>query len=458
MALEETLIANNSSLKNEMDYLEQVLLNTHRIDPNLYEEYDVKRGLRDSNGKGVLTGLTEVSDVCGFDVINGRKIPAEGSLYYQGINVNDLVHGLGSKKFGFEETIFLLLFGRLPKEEELKRFLGIMFELESLSGRFVRDVVMKASNSNIMNAMQRCILTLYTYDDNPEDISVENVLRQSLELIAKMPLIAVYSYHAYRHFRKDETLLIRNPEKGRSFAENLLLMLRPNGQYTELEAKVLDIALVLHAEHGGGNNSTFTTHVVSSSGTDTYSAIAAALCSLKGPKHGGANIKVVQMFDDLKANVKDWSNEEEIREYLLKLLNKEAFDKAGLIYGMGHAVYSLSDPRSKILSRFVKQLSEEKGKEEEYQLYATVERLAKQVIGEKRKIYKGVSANIDFYSGFIYSMLGLPHQLYTPLFAIARIVGWSAHRMEELMNGNRIIRPAYKAVAPHREYTPIDER
>ena len=454
----DILIANTDDLRSDMNYLEKTLLKGHRIDPNLYEEYDVKRGLRDSTGRGVLTGLTEVSDVCGFDVVNGRKIPAEGGLYYQGINVNDLINGLKGKRFGFEETTFLLLFGRLPKKDELEHFLKVLSELEDLSGRFVRDVVMKASSSNIMNALQRCVLTLYTYDENPEDISVENALRQALELIAKLPLIAVYSYHAYRHFRKDETLLIRNPEKGRSLAENILYMLRPDGQYTELEAKVLDVALILHAEHGGGNNSTFTTHVVSSSGTDTYSAIAAALCSLKGPKHGGANIKVVQMFDDLKANVKDWSNEEEIREYLLKLLNKEAFDKAGLIYGMGHAVYSLSDPRSKILSRFVKQLSEEKGKEEEYQLYATVERLAKQVIGEKRKIYKGVSANIDFYSGFIYSMLGLPHQLYTPLFAIARIVGWSAHRMEELMNGNRIIRPAYKAVAPHREYTPIDER
>ena len=454
----DILIANTDDLRSDMNYLEKTLLKGHRIDPNLYEEYDVKRGLRDSTGRGGLTGLTEVSDVCGFDVVNGRKIPAEGGLYYQGINVNDLINGLKGKRFGFEETTFLLLFGRLPKKDELEHFLKVLSELEDLSGRFVRDVVMKASSSNIMNALQRCVLTLYTYDENPEDISVENALLQALELIEKLTLIAVYSYHAYRHFRKDETLLIRNPEKGRSLAENILYMLRPDGQYTELEAKVLDVALILHAEHGGGNNSTFTTHVVTSSGTDTYSAIAAALCSLKGPKHGGANIKVVQMFDDLKANVKDWSNEEEIREYLLKLLNKEAFDKAGLIYGMGHAVYSLSDPRSKILSRFVKQLSEEKGKEEEYQLYATVERLAKQVIGEKRKIYKGVSANIDFYSGFIYSMLGLPHQLYTPLFAIARIVGWSAHRMEELMNGNRIIRPAYKAVAPHREYTPIDER
>ena len=452
MALEETLIANNSSLKNEMDYLEQVLLNTHRIDPNLYEEYDVKRGLRDSNGKGVLTGLTEVSDVCGFDVINGRKIPAEGSLYYQGINVNDLVHGLGSKKFGFEETIFLLLFGRLPKEEELKRFLGIMFELEALSGRFVRDVVMKASNSNIMNAMQRCILTLYTYDDNPEDISVENVLRQSLELIAKMPLIAVYSYHAYRHFRKDETLLIRNPEKGRSLAENLLLMLRPNGQYTELEAKVLDIALVLHAEHGGGNNSTFTTHVVTSSST------AASIGSLKGPRHGGANLKAQKMFDDIKASVKDWDNEDEIRLYLRKILNKEAFDHSGLIYGMGHAVYTLSDPREKLLKSFAEKLAKEKGLENEFALYDRVERLAKEEIMTHRKMFKPVCANVDFYSGFVYTMLGIPEELFTPLFAIARIAGWSAHRLEELLNAGKIIRPAYKYVGHHTEFYARDER
>ena len=458
MALEETLIANNSSLKNEMDYLEQVLLNTHRIDPNLYEEYDVKRGLRDSNGKGVLTGLTEVSDVCGFDVINGRKIPAEGSLYYQGINVNDLVHGLGSKKFGFEETIFLLLFGRLPKEEELKRFLGIMFELESLSGRFVRDVVMKASNSNIMNAMQRCILTLYTYDDNPEDISVENVLRQSLELIAKMPLIAVYSYHAYRHFRKDETLLIRNPEKGRSFAENLLLMLRPNGQYTELEAKVLDIALVLHAEHGGGNNSTFTTHVVTSSGTDTYSSIAASIGSLKGPRHGGANLKVQNMFEDIEANVKDWTDEKEVEAYLRKILNKEAFDHSGLIYGMGHAVYTLSDPREVILKRFARDLAQEKGMMKEFALYELVERLAGRLVMEQRRLFKNVCANVDFYSGFVYTMLGIPKELFTPIFAIARIPGWSAHRLEEILNASKIIRPAYKYVGHHANFVPFDER
>ena len=429
-----------------------------KIDVRLYADYDVKRGLRDSGGKGVLTGLTEVSDVCGFDVINGRKIPAEGSLYYQGINVNDLVHGLGSKKFGFEETIFLLLFGRLPKEEELKHFLGVMFELEALSGRFVRDVVMKASNSNIMNAMQRCILTLYTYDDNPEDISVKNVLRQSLELIAKMPLIAVYSYHAYRHFRKDETLLIRNPEKGRSLAENLLLMLRPNGQYTELEAKVLDIALVLHAEHGGGNNSTFTTHVVTSSGTDTYSSTAASIGSLKGPRHGGANLKVQNMFTDLKANVKDWESDEEITAYLQKILNKEAFDHAGLIYGMGHAVYTLSDPREVILKRFAQALAEEKGMIDEFKLYDKVEGIAGKLVMEHRKLFKNVCANVDFYSGFVYSMLGIPEELFTPIFAIARMPGWSAHRLEELISANKIIRPAYKYVGHHADFVPFDER
>ena len=446
------------NLKDSMELLGEELMNGHRINPNLYVEYDVKRGLRDSAGKGVLTGLTEISDVTGYDLINGRKIPAHGRLYYQGYNVNDIVDGLKGRKFGFEETIYLLLFGRLPSDKDMEIFKNIMENFETLSGRFVRDVVMKASNGDIMNAMQRCILTLYTYDSKPEDISAENVLRQSIEMIAKLPLIAVYSYHSYRHFRRDETLFIRNPQKGLSLAENILLMLRPDGKYTELEAKVLDIALILHAEHGGGNNSTFTTHVVSSSGTDTYSAIAAALCSLKGPKHGGANIKVVQMFDDLKANVKDWSNEEEIREYLLKLLNKEAFDKAGLIYGMGHAIYSVSDPRAEVFKGYVEQLAREKGRMKDYQLYATVERLAPKVIAEERKIYKGVSANVDFYSGFVYSMLDLPLELYTPMFAIARIVGWSAHRMEELINVDKIIRPAYKNVLPEAEYIPLGER
>ena len=456
----DILIANTDDLRSDMDYLEKTLLKGHRIDPNLYEEYDVKRGLRDSTGRGVLTGLTEVSDVCGFDVVNGRKIPAEGGLYYQGINVNDLINGLKGKRFGFEETTFLLLFGRLPKKDELEHFLKVLSELEDLSGRFVRDVVMKASSSNIMNALQRCVLTLYTYDENPEDISVENALRQALELIAKLPLIAVYSYHAYRHFRKDETLLIRNPEKGRSLAENILYMLRPDGQYTELEAKVLDVALILHAELVGGNNSTFTTDVVTSSGTDTYSAIAASIGSLKGPRHGGANLKVQNMFADLKSHVDQdhWDNEDEIITYLKKVLNKEAFDHAGLIYGMGHAVYTLSDPREVILKRFAQALAEEKGMTEEFELYNRVENIAGKLIMEHRKLFKNVCANVDFYSGFVYSMLGIPEELFTPIFAIARMPGWSAHRLEELINANKIIRPAYKYVGHHTDFVAFDER
>ncbi len=445
-------------LKHRILELENELLNSHRIDPNLYIEYDVKRGLRDSAGKGVLTGLTEVSDVTAYNLINGRKIPAEGSLYYQGYNIYDLVSGLKGRKFGFEETVYLLLFGRLPNEEELKKFVDVMFELETLSGRFVRDVVMKASNSNIMNSMQRCILTLYTYDSQPEDISAGNVLRQSLELIAKLPLIAVYSYHSYRHFRKDEMLFIRNPEKGLSLAENILLMLRPDGKYTELEAKVLDIALILHAEHGGGNNSTFTTHVVTSSGTDTYSSVAASIGSLKGPRHGGANLKVQDMFEDIMANVEDWTNEEEVENYLRRILNKEVFDHSGLIYGMGHAVYTLSDPREVILKKFAKQLAEEKGLNSEFALYELVERLAGRLIMEQRKMFKNVCANVDFYSGFVYTMLGIPKELFTPIFAIARIPGWSAHRLEELMNASKIIRPAYKYVGRHTDFISLEDR
>ena len=352
-------------IKEDMLKLEKELMRNERIDPNLYVEYDVKRGLRDSAGKGVLTGLTEISDVNGYKLINGRKIPSDGELFYQGINIYDLINGLHGRKFGFEETVYLLLFGKLPDKEELDMFLNVLFELENLKGRFVRDVVMKASNGNIMNSLQRCILTLYTYDSNAEDITPENVLRQCMELIAKIPLIAVYSYHSYRHFRKDEMLFIRNPEKGLSLAENILLMLRPNGIYTELEAKVLDIALILHAEHGGGNNSTFTTHVVTSSGTDTYSSFAASIGSLKGPRHGGANLKVQNMFADIKAHVSDWTDEEEVAGYLKKILNKEAFDGAGLIYGMGHAVYTLSDPREVILKDFARKLAEEKGMMEE---------------------------------------------------------------------------------------------
>lgn len=445
-------------LKKEMEFLEGELFKNHRIDPNLYIEYDVKRGLRDSAGKGVLTGLTEISDVCAYNLINGRQIPAEGSLYYQGVNVQDIVRGLEGRRFGFEETIYLLLFGRLPSQQELDMFLDVMYELQSLGARFVRDVVMKASNANIMNAMQRCVLTLYTYDENADDISPANVLRQSLELISKLPLIAVYSYHAYRHFRRDETLFIRNPQKGLSMAENILLMLRPDGVYTELEAKVLDIALILHAEHGGGNNSTFTTHVVSSSGTDTYSSTAASIGSLKGPRHGGANLKVQNMFADIESNIQDWADEEEVSAYIQKILNKEAFDHTGLVYGMGHAVYTLSDPREIILKKFAAALAKEKGREDEFALYETVERLAGTLIMEQRRLFKNVCANVDFYSGLVYSMLGIPEELFTPIFAIARMPGWSAHRLEELINASKIIRPAYKYVGTHVPFTPFNER
>ena len=451
-------LEDSEQLKGRMKFFEKELVENHHIDPNLYVEYDVKRGLRDSAGKGVLTGLTEISDVTGYKLVNGRRIPADGALYYRGIDVQDIVNGLKDRRFGFEETIYLLIFGKLPSKEELSRFLELLSDMEDLGGRFVRDVVMKGTNANIMNAMQRCVLALYTYDDNPEDISPENVLRQSLELIAKLPEIAVYSYHAYRHFRKDDTLFIRNPQKGLSLAENILLMLRPDGKYTELEAKVLDIALVLHAEHGGGNNSTFTTHVVTSSGTDTYSAISASIASLKGPKHGGANLKVQKMFADIEANCKDWEDREEVCAYLNKILDKEAFDKAGLIYGMGHAVYTNSDPREVILKRFAKRLSEEKGMQREFALYELVEKEAGELIMHKRKLFKPVCANVDFYSGFVYSMLGIPEELFTPIFAIARISGWCAHRLEELVNAGKIIRPAYKYVGHHRPYCTMQDR
>lgn len=444
--------------KREFSELLQYCLASGRIDQNLYQEYDVKRGLRDSSGKGVLTGLTEISDVVGYTYEDGRKIPADGQLFFQGYNVADMVASLEKRKKGFEEVIYTLLFGRIPNARQSAMFNDLLSDMMNLNNRFIRDVVMKASNENIMNAMQRCVLTLYTYDDNPDNTSVENALRQSMQLIAKMPLIAVYSYHSYRHFRQDENLLIKNPKKEYSFSENILYMLREDGQFTELEAKVLDIALVLHAEHGGGNNSTFTNHVVTSSGTDTYSAVAASIGSLKGPKHGGANIKVVQMFKDMKKQVKDWTDEEEVGAYLRALLHKEAFDKKGLIYGMGHAVYSISDPRAEIFKGFVQKLAHEKGKDKDFALYSMVEQLAPKIIGEERHIYKGVSANVDFYSGFVYSMLDLPTELFTPMFAIARIVGWSAHRMEELINMDKIIRPAYKTVKEEEIYRPLEER
>lgn len=443
---------------NQFDELLKYCMTSGAINQDLYEEYDVKRGLRDSNGKGVLTGLTEISDVVSYKTTHGRKVPADGNLYYQGYNVFDLVDGCKGRRYAFEETTYLLLFGELPSAEQLDSFNDILAEMEELSGQFIRDVIMKAPSSNIMNAIQKSLLTLYSYDPNPEDISVPNVLRQSLQLISKMPMISVYAFNAYVHFLKNETLIIRNPEKGYSIAENILRMLRLDGKFTELEAKVLDISLVLHAEHGGGNNSTFTTHVVSSTGTDTYSAIAASVGSLKGPRHGGANLKVQRMFDDIKANIKDWEDEDEISEYLARILNKEAFDHAGLIYGMGHAVYTLSDPREVILKDYARQLSEEKGLQKEFRLLESVEKLAAEQITKRRQLFKPVCANVDFYSGFVYSMLEIPEELFTPIFAIARISGWCAHRLEELVNRGKIIRPAYKFVGIHKDYVDIEGR
>ncbi len=428
------------------------------IDPTLYAKYDVKRGLRDLNGKGVLAGLTNIGTVSASKEVDGKSVPCEGKLYYRGVDVEDLVEGfVNSDRAGFEETIYLLLFGKLPTVKELSEFTQLLASLRFLPAIFTRDVIMKSPSDNMMNTLAKCVLALYSYDNMANDISTENVLRQCLTLISVFPLISVYGYQAY-NFKNGENLVIHQPNPNYSLAENLLYMLRADGKFTSLEAKLLDLALVLHAEHGGGNNSTFTVHVVSSSGTDTYSAIAAALGSLKGPKHGGANIKVVQMFDDMMEHVKDWEDEYALKAYLRALLHKEAFDRAGLIYGMGHAVYSISDPRAKVFKSFVQKLSVEKGREKEYELYARVEHIATEIIAQERKIYKGVCANVDFYSGFVYRMLGLPTELFTPIFAIARIAGWSAHRIEELTCAGKIIRPAYRCVAETIPYIPIEER
>lgn len=431
----------------------------NNIKPDMYLEHNVKRGLRDLDGKGIVAGLTEVSCINSKKRDeNGNEVPCRGELYYRGINIFDLVNGFSSAGYsGFEETVYLLLFSKLPTKSELKRFCEQLSDYRSLPPSFVRDMILKATGKDMMNMLSRCVLALYSYDENPNDITVPNVLRQCLQLIAQFPLLAVYSYHSHQHYHNGQSLFIHYPKKEYNTAENLLYILREDGNFTATEAKLLDLALVLHAEHGGGNNSTFTTHVVTSSGTDTYAAVSAALGSLKGPRHGGANIKVVQMFDNMKANI-DITDEAQIKQYLEDLLDKKAFDNAGLIYGMGHAVYSLSDPRAEILREYAKKLSEEKGMQSEYKLYRTVEKMAPEIIAEKRKMYKGVSANVDFYSGMVYRMLGLPNELYTPIFAVARIAGWSAHRIEEIQNAGKIIRPAYINVKDTVNYTPIDER
>lgn len=429
------------------------------IDTELFTRYDVKRGLRDLNGKGVLAGLTHISDVRATEIINGEVHPAHGRLFYRGYDVKDLVNGFTKdNRFGFEEVAYLLLFDELPNEAELASFRELLATYRSLPTGFVRDIIMKAPSQDMMNTLARSVLTLYSYDDRADDVSLPNVLRQCLQLISLFPLLSIYGYQAYCHYHDGKSLFIHRPNQNLSMAENILHILRPDSQYTPLEAKLLDIALVLHMEHGGGNNSSFTTHVVTSSLTDTYSVIAAAIGSLKGPRHGGANIKVVKMFEEMKREVKDWADEDEVSGYLKKLLHKEAFDRAGLIYGVGHAIYSKSDPRAVIFKSFVEKLSVEKHLEKEFALYSLVERLAPEIIAEERQMYKGVSINVDFYSGFVYQMLGLPLELYTPIFAIARIVGWSAHRMEELANNGKIIRPAYKPIIEDLSYVDMKER
>ena len=430
-----------------------------KIDPALYSKWDVKRGLRDQTGKGVLTGLTHISDVRANKIVDGVQVPIDGELFYRGYNIRDLVNGFSAdNRFGYEEVTYLLLFDKLPNEEELTKFKNLLSFYRSLPTSFVRDIIMKAPSRDMMNTLARSVLTLYSYDEKDDDISIPNVLRQSLQLISLFPLLSVYGYQAYRHYHDNKSLYIHSPKENLSTAENILRILRPDKSYTPLEARILDVALVLHMEHGGGNNSTFTTHVVTSTHTDTYSAIAAALGSLKGPRHGGANIKVVDMIADMKKEIKDWKDEDEVSAYLRKLLRGEAFDHQGLIYGMGHAVYSTSDPRELIFKKYVEKLSKEKGLSEEFELYSLIEKLGPKIISQERHMFKGVCCNVDFYSGFVYEMLGIPKELFTPMFAVARIVGWSAHRIEELSNNGKIIRPAYKPVITDEQYVALSNR
>lgn len=466
MPEENSSISNNSAKSGGYSAMTPKILklaeiceaNNH-INPELYTKYDVKRGLRDANGQGVLTGLTDISTVNATKVVDGVRVPIPGELMYRGINVYDLVNGfLSDGHFGFEETVYLLLFGNLPNKQQLDEFTDMLAEYRTLPTNFVRDVIMKAPNADTMNSLARSVLTLYSYDEYANDLSIPNVLRQSIQLISTMPLLTTYAYQAYSHYIMGRGLFIHNPSRHHSTAENILMLMRDDKSYTEAEAKILDLTLVLHAEHGGGNNSTFTTHVVTSSGTDTYSAIAASLCSLKGPKHGGANIKVRQMFADMMKNIRDYDDDDEIRAYLQRLLNKEAFDRAGLVYGVGHAVYTISDPRAEILKTYVERLSREKGREEEFKLYKNVDRLATEIVNKNKNVLKPMSVNIDFYSGFVYDMLGIPEEMYTPLFAVSRIAGWSAHRIEELINTGKIIRPAYMSVREDRAYIPMSER
>ena len=440
-----------TQLNNYTTRSEAVCRRNDTISPRLYEEYGVKKGLRDENGNGVLAGLTNISKITSSKIVDGKKIPCDGQLWYRGYRVEDLIGSLGETELGYEKIAYLLLMGQMPDSAAAEEFRRLLGECRTLPTNFTRDVIMKAPGKDIMNSMTRGILTLASYDERAIDTSVSNSLRQCIQLIAEFPLLAVYGYHAYNYYENMDSMVIHRPDPALSTAENLLMMLRPNKKYTATEAKVLDTALILHMEHGGGNNSTFTTRVITSSGSDTYSTIAAAMSSLKGPKHGGANIKVMEMMEDIRLHVPDCSDKEALEDYLAKIINKEAFDRKGLVYGMGHAVYSLSDPRERIFKGYVEKLAAEKGRGDDLTLYRNVEELAPQLIAKHRRIYKGVSPNVDFYSGFVYDMLGIPQELYTAMFAVARIVGWSAHRIEELICMDKIIRPAYMSVMEERE-------
>ena len=430
---------------------EAVCRRNDTISPRLYDEYGVKKGLRDENGNGVLAGLTNISKITSSKIVDGKKVPCDGQLWYRGYRVEDLIGSLGETELGYEKIAYLLLMGQLPDSAAAEEFRTLLGECRTLPTNFTRDVIMKAPGKDIMNSMTRGILTLASYDERAIDTSVSNSLRQCIQLIAEFPLLAVYGYHAYNYYENMDSMVIHRPDPALSTAENLLMMLRPNKKYTATEAKVLDTALILHMEHGGGNNSTFTTRVITSSGSDTYSTIAAAMSSLKGPKHGGANIKVMEMMEDIRLHVSDCSDKEALADYLAKIINRDAFDRKGLVYGMGHAIYSLSDPRERIFKGYVEKLAAEKGRGDDLTLYRNVEELAPQLIAKHRRIYKGVSPNVDFYSGFVYDMLGIPQELYTAMFAAARIVGWSAHRIEELICMDKIIRPAYMSVMEERE-------
>lgn len=442
-----------------LDYYCQLAEKNNRINPDLYEKYNVKRGLRNKDGTGVLVGLTEIGEVHGYILDEGERTPDHGRLLYRGIDIWDIVRGFQQEgRFGFEEVCYLLLFGELPDKKRLEEFTHLLAEHRSLPDGFVEDMILKAPSNDIMNKLARSVLAAYSYDPNPDDISLRNVLRQCIELIARFPIMVAYGYQAKAHYYENKSLYIHLPQTELSTAENFLYMIRPDNQYTSLEAELLDLALVLHAEHGGGNNSAFTVHVVSSTGTDTYSVIAAATGSLKGPKHGGANIKVMKMIEDIKNNVKDWHDEEELRNYLIKILRKEAFDRSGLIYGIGHAVYTLSDPRAVLLKQKAAELAREKDMEDEFGLYLAIEKMAPELFVAEKKVDKVVAPNVDFYSGFVYKMLNIPIELYTPIFAISRIAGWCAHRIEELVSGGKIFRPAYKNVLGKKSYIPLEQR